>query len=297
MTPLHSILVATDFSVDGDNAVRRAALLAHEHGARLKLVHLLAARPFGPLRGWFAPATDTDLEAAQARARLRRTAVELAGRHDLSASIEVLVGEPRAALLQASESADLLVLGRPLDRWLRACRAPVLVVKAPAQAPYRRVLLPMDLEAPSDDTLEMAARLARHGDLHVFHAINSHRDAVLRDIDLPEYLIREARARQEAGAIARMRRKAARVGLDGARMAFAVAQGHPLWATLNHARGLGADLIVAGRPDRSSLVEILLGSVSRRLLDEAGADVLVITRRAPDRAGAAAAAAPRSAAR
>ena len=32
MTPFTSILAATDFSIDGNNAVRRAALLAHEHG-------------------------------------------------------------------------------------------------------------------------------------------------------------------------------------------------------------------------------------------------------------------------
>lgn len=38
--PFTSILAATDFSIDGNNAVRRAALLAHEHGARLTLVHV-----------------------------------------------------------------------------------------------------------------------------------------------------------------------------------------------------------------------------------------------------------------
>lgn len=40
MPPFTSILAATDFSIDGNNAVRRAALLAHEHGARLTLVHV-----------------------------------------------------------------------------------------------------------------------------------------------------------------------------------------------------------------------------------------------------------------
>jgi len=40
MTPLSSILVATDFSLDWNNAVRRAVQLAHEHSARLRLLHV-----------------------------------------------------------------------------------------------------------------------------------------------------------------------------------------------------------------------------------------------------------------
>lgn len=76
MTPFSSILVATDFSVDGNNAVRRAALLAHEHGTRPHILHVLDAAGCKPLREWFSPTIDIDLKAAQARAALRRVAVK-----------------------------------------------------------------------------------------------------------------------------------------------------------------------------------------------------------------------------
>jgi len=170
------------------------------------------------------------------------------------------------------------LLGRTVDRLLRTCRRPVLVVKTPVEHAYRRVLVPVDFTAPSDAAVQLAARLTRDSGLHVFHAINSHREAVLRDTDVPERLIRESRLRQEAGTLARMRRKAARLGLDGTRMSFSVAHGHPAWSILSHAHKLGADLIVGGKQGRSKLGEFLLGSVSRRVLAESACDILIVPR-------------------
>jgi nucleotide-binding universal stress UspA family protein len=291
MKSFNSMVVATDFSIDGNNAVRRAALLAHEHGARLKLVHVLDPAGCKPLRDWFSPRIDIDLKAAQARESLRRFAIEIAGRYDVAATVEVLLGEPLETLMQASVHADLLILGRrgrsrvqllriggTVDRMLRTCRRPVLVVKTPVEGAYRRVLVPVDFTATSDAAVRVAARLAGGSGIHAFHALDSHREALLRSADVPEQFIREARLRREAGALARMRRKAAGLGLDSTRMAFSVAHGHPAWTTLRHARELGADLIIAGRQGRSTLGEFLLGSVSRRILAESGCDMLIVPR-------------------
>lgn len=292
MRTITSVLAATDFSIDGNNAVRRAALLAHEHGAGLNLVHVLDPAGCKPLRDWFSPSTDMNLKASQARASLRRFAVEISGRYDVPVSIEVMVGEALETLMQASQHADLLVLGRrghgrfqalvlgrTADRILRTCRRPVLVVKAPVDGPYRRVLVPVDFTALSDAALLVADRLARNCGIRVFHAINSYREAVLRAPDVPERLIRESRMRQETETVARMRRKATRLGMGReARMTFAVAHGHPVWSTLNHAEALQADVIVAGKQGRSTLGEFLLGSVSRRILAESRCDMLVVPR-------------------
>jgi nucleotide-binding universal stress UspA family protein len=305
MTPFTSILAATDFSIDGNNAVRRAALLAHEHGARLKLVHVIDPAGCKPLREWFSPSIDIHLKAAQARESLHRFAVEIAGRYDVAATVEVTVGDPLDTLMQATERAELLVLGRRghsrlqvlsvgriVERLLRTSRRPVLVVKAPVEGAYRRVLVPVDFEDSSAAAVHVAARLVRHNGMHVFHAINTHRESALSGSGLPDQTIRAARLRQELGVIARLRRKAARLGLDSSRIGFAVGRGHPVWSTLSHAQGLGADLIVAGRQGRSTLGGFLLGSVSRRVLAESGCDMLIVPRPrdepvAPHREGAA----------
>lgn len=49
MRSIHSILVATDLSVDASHAVRRAALLAYAHGSRLHILHVIDTAGFKPL--------------------------------------------------------------------------------------------------------------------------------------------------------------------------------------------------------------------------------------------------------
>ena len=291
MTSFTSILAATDFSVDGNNAVRRAALLAHELGAHLRILHVLNVTGYKPLRDWFSPTLDFDLKAAQARDALRRLAVEISGAYDLTASVELAVGDPLARLMQASEHVDLVVLGqrghgrlsgwlagRTVDRMLRTCRCPVLVVKTAVQGSYRRVLVPIDFTASSDAAIRVADWMRRETGMHLFHAINSRREAVLRDADVPQHIIRETRLMEEGAINARMRRKVARLGLDSTSMTYALAYGPPVCSTLRHAHDLGADLIVAGKRGRSTLGNFLLGSVSSRVLSEATCDMLIVPR-------------------
>jgi len=299
MNPFTSILAATDFSVAGNNAVRRAALLAHEHGARLHILHVLKAAGCKPLRDWFSsPTIDIDLKAAQARDALRRAAVEISGAYDVAASVAVEAGDPHEILMKASERADLVVLGQrrrsPLEgslvrgtveRMLRTCRRPILVAKTAVEASYRRVLVPVDFTASSDTALQVATRMPRDAGLHVFHAINSQREAVLRDADVPEHIIRETRITEEAGIDARMRGRIEQLGLAGTRTKFSMAHGPAAHSILLEARKLGADLIVAGKQGRSTVGGFLLGSVSSRVLAESDCDMLIVPRRAAVRAG------------
>lgn len=291
MNPITSILAGTDFSADSNNAVRRAALLAREHGARLYVVHVLRADGCKPLRDWFAPTTDMDLKAAQARETLRRIAVKLAGDHDVTATVEVMVGDPLAMLMQASRDVDLVVLGqqghsrletlligRTTDRMLRTSRRPVLVVKRAAVAGYRRPLATVDFTPSSDDALRFAAGLLRRTPLHVFHATDTHVESMLRRADVAESTIRSVRASEEIAVHSRLRRSTEDLGLGDQPMAYSVGYGLAEWATLGHARTIGSDLIVAGKRGRSTFGGFLLGSVSSRVLAESDCDVLIVPR-------------------
>ena len=306
MTQFRSILVATDFSVDGNNAVRRAALLAREHDARLSLLHVVKPAGCKPLREWFSPSIDIDLKSAQARTTLRRFAAEIAGRHDVVANLELRVGDALEEMLRASERADLVVLGQrgsnpfkdlvignTADRLLRTCRRPVLIVKQAAEGPYRRVLVPVDFTPSSDAAVGAAALLAPDAGIHVFHALRSMREAGLREADVPEAVIRASRAREEAGVIARMRRSVARLGLDSRRMSFTLGRGSAARPAL-HSQTLDADLIVAGKQGRSTLAPFLPGSDSNRLLAGSRCDMLIVPRPASEPAPASAVALARS---
>lgn len=296
MTPIATILAATDFSPDGNNAVRRAALLARQLDAHLRLMHVVDTVGFKPLRHWLSRPIDIDLEAATARTTLRQLSAEIAGRHDVTAAVEVRVGDPHEELLRAGAQADLLVLGQrgrkpwkslviggTVDRMLHASRTPLLVIKRKADVPYRRVLVPVDLTPHSDATVQVGASLAPSADIEVFHAIESAREAVLREAGVTRTVLREARARDEARIHARMRRSVARAGLEGGRVNFSLTYGHPVPSTLRMLRAAGADLVVVSPGSASPGIRFLVGSVSQRLLALADCDTVIVPRvaRAP----------------
>ncbi len=288
MMPIATILVATDFSPDGNNAVWRAALLARELDARLTLLHVIDTAGFKPWRDWFSRPLDIDLQAEQARTTLRQLAAAIVARHDVTATVDVRVGDPQTALLDASEQADLLVIGQrgrtawksvlvgsTADHMFHSSPVPLLVVKCQAHAAYQRVLVPVDLTAHSEAAVQMGAALARSADIEVFHAIESAGEAVLREADVTREILRNARARDEARVHARMRRSVARVGLDGRRVNFSLIHGHPVPASLRLLRAAGADLVVVAPGIASAGIRFLVGSVSHRLLTLSDCDTLI----------------------
>lgn len=305
MTSFKSILVATDFSVDSHHAVRKAALLAQQHEAQLTVLHVVNRARFNSLREWFSSSIDTDLKTAQARATLRQFAAEIAGRHGVAVTFEVLVADALAEILRRSERADLVVLGQrgknpfkdlvigsTADRLLRKCRRPMLVVKRAVGDPYRQILVPVDFTADSEAALHAAAGLVPNADIHVFHALNSSGESAMRQAEVPAAVIREYREMEDGKACARMHGLIATLGMPSGRVSAALGRGRAWRSTLDQADALRADLIVAGKPRRSALADFLLGSVTRRLLAHSKCDLLVVPRAAFEALPANAAAAP-----
>lgn len=309
MISFTSLLVATDLSVDGHRAVRRAALLAHAHGARLHILHVLPGAGWRSLRGWCWPAGDREPQASQvlqARAALRRVAFEIAATCDVTPTVEVVADDPVATLLHAAAHADLVVVGQRgrgrLAGWLPGagagrlsgrCRRPVLVVRTPAAQAYRRLLVPFDFSLSADAAVRVAAQLRGEADLRILHAIDPQRTAVLRDADMPEHVVRDIREMQEVETFSRLQRRVAGLGLDLAAVRFATAQGRAVPSALRDARQHGADLLVVGRRPRSALAGFVFGSVGTRLLSQAGCDVLIVPGPpAHSRSGSVAVAAP-----
>lgn len=146
--PLRSILAIADFSPKSDNAMARAALLAREHGATFRLLHVVAPRRFAAatLR---RPERDLRLVLERAGATLATLSSRIAQSHGVSAACNVRAGDTLEVILEEAQHADLVVLAAkgtnplrdfvlrtPTERLLRMLRRPVLIVKRPAIAPY-----------------------------------------------------------------------------------------------------------------------------------------------------------------
>lgn len=291
MASFRFILAATDFSAHGNNAVWRAAEMARRSGARMGIVHVVDPAGYRVLRDWNMPSYQLDMKESRAKGQLHQLAIEVAHAYDLTPTIHVQEGHVSQEVARVAASADLLVLGRPhkrrfrdllkvrtADQILRAGRRPVLVVRNPVNGPYTKVLVPLDFSACSDAALRAARRLAPELTLQLFHALDAAGETMMRETEVPASVVREGRAREDAGALARMRRHVTRLGLDHRAMQFAVGRGRSSRATVEHARQQDAELVVISRTGRWSLGEFLRANVGAGLLQSSACDVLVLSR-------------------
>lgn len=294
MAPFKTILAASDLSASADNAAHRAALLARRHGAELHVVHVVNPGGLGRVRDWLAQPIDVKSRVDAARERLERLATELSHRHGVTARAVVHVGDTIEQLHGLLATADLLVmgqrrrstlsewvLGRTAQRLIEKSRRPVLVVKRAADAGYRKVLVPVDLTPGSNSAAVAAAAFAPGAALQIFHAFGSSGEVSMPVANVREHVVREGLARAEAGVLARMRRGIARLGLDPRGMVFSIGRGSPIGATLDKAKALRADLIVASKQRRSRNATAILGSVNG-LLARSRCDMLIVPGGVPD---------------
>lgn len=286
MFPLSSILVTTDFSDDARNAVRRAALMAAAHNARLNLLHVVDPPALKGPRAWFASQAGVDHKVSVAQAMLDRLVPELASRYRVQATPVVRVGRTLEQVCGLAAEADLLVvgskrvnplrssmLGTPTEQLVRLVRRPVLVVKREAVQRYERVLVAVDIDAAFGDMLHSASALAPGAALHVFHALSTRRADRMRMSGVPSEVIREVCDSERQRGMARLQSMLAAIGHAGAQVS--VEHGDPRGLTLEMQHTLDADLIVLGQDGASALCNFLLGGVPRRVLSTATCDVLV----------------------
>ena len=273
------ILVTGTLTTAGNNAARRAALLARQHGCGLRVLHV--ERDAGLL-----PAAQAGVEqlCGQLRARL-----------GIRATAEVATGDLLKHLVRHARESNLVVMGSshdnplagkiagvPMDRLIRLCRTPTLIVKrtvdaAFAQGPmaargdgrYARVLACVDLEPLAHATIAAARVIAPGAQLEAFHAVAAGASrARAPEGAHPDGSNALGQARSALGQLL------AAAGADAA--AASVGFGDPVDAVLGRQRALGADLVVIGKRQRGLLADFFLGNLTRHVLAGSTADVLVL---------------------
>lgn len=290
MKPPPCILAATDLSVSSHHAVERALQLASATASRCEIVHTLQLELLDSVLGRLR--TDTALVKrrleAEARGKLDEVLKEVRG---VSASARILHGAPVQAITEAADELDaaLLVvgvrgesqlrralLGSVASRLVRTSNSrPVLVVKQAPQADYRRVLVPVDFSAASERAIRLARWLAPSADIVLLHAFALPYEGKLFVAGVGESEINQYVADERKHRFERLREFAARAGLGSADHACVVAHGDTAQQILADERDRLCDLIVLGKHGEA-LHDLLLGSVTKHVLDESLHDVLIL---------------------
>ena len=289
--PIRTIVVATDFSAQADRAIARAARLAVEHGARLRLVHA-APLPL-PMPVWGDMAGGTWIEnselVAAGEARMQRQREALRAEHPIEIDLHCDAAPPvRLVLGQADEhDADLVVIGATgegavaqrlfgstAQAIVRHARRDLLVVRGSSEHRYRRLLVASDFSDDATRAAHRARQLAPAAELAVFTALEQPRVRVAWFAGLDDATRAANLAKARDAAAARLRQLAGELGDSDAGMYVrdGVAS-HELPGVLAES---GAELLAVGAHGKTRLEAGLLGSTSLHAVAESACDVLVV---------------------
>lgn len=281
---MKTILLATDFSERSDRALRRATLLARQHGAALRIVHAVDDDQ---------PAHIVRTERAEAEALLRKLCRTVRDFDGVTCESEVILALPFLGILKAVEAAapDLLVIGShrrqvlrdvfigtTAERTIRQAGCPVLMVNAPPVGAYTHVLLTTDFSEASRDALDRFARLGlgeglRNTLLNVYQAqaLNLALSSAMSAADRQGYLDDARREAEHAQA-----RFLAAIGQREVTPALRHEARAAHLEILDAAQQMRADLIVLSTHGRTGLAKMLIGSVTEAVLRTSPTDVLAI---------------------
>jgi nucleotide-binding universal stress UspA family protein len=231
------------------------------------------------------PPVVADRLVAETRSLLAQAAPSLG----TSAAARVAVGDVLEEIVASGSGAALLVVGarglNPLrdalvgttaEQLLRRCRCPVLVVRTPAREPYRNVLAAIDLLPGSEHGLAGAARIAPAAKLTAVHAYEVVFEGALQRAGVQTEEIEQHRAQVFQQSLAETRRLSEAATGDADRFLPMVERGDAAALILEREQSLGADLVVISQRTRSAVEALVLGSVTRHVLADAKADVLVV---------------------
>jgi len=259
------ILVAHDLSPDADLALRRAAQLTHQTGARISLLYVLDER---------ASAADEQDARALLQERLQRNGLS---------HIEPWIrrGPPVEEILTQAQGleADLLVLGQhhrgssqgfagtTLERIMLESPAPLLLATAPADTPYKRAMAALDFSRCATRAMQYAWELL--GDGAQLRALHVHEMA---EVHGPDY---EGLALQQELFDQLIEDIQSQLPRTGAQLSHSLLQGERSNCLEAAIGDLQPQLLALGSHSRGELSSALLGSLARQFLDRPPCDILI----------------------
>jgi universal stress protein E len=269
-------LAATDFSTRSQRAMRRAGLLAREHGAELALVHVVDDDQ---------PQDLVALETREAERILDEQIGAVPELQQVACRPLVVSGDPFDGILRTARSTqpDLIVMGAhrkqllldifvgtTIERVIRTGPYPVLMVNNEAEAPYRTAVAAIDVSEPSANAIRTAKAL---NIVHAFHPLAKGQMFVagLGKETIDEHVAEErVRATKELTEFLRAN------GVDGSGSPLVVEEGSPFEVIKSAVGRLRPELLIVGTHGRTGLAKAVLGSVSEEALRSLDIDILAV---------------------
>jgi len=135
----------------------------------------------------------------------------------------------------------------------------------------KRILLAYDGSAPADKAYSFALDIAKKYDADLYVLAVARPPEFGDDVETEAVIENSKKHYQKILAPLKAQARS-----QGVRLHFEVAVGHPAEQIIYDADRHGVDLVVVGDRGRSKFVRLLLGSVSKQVVQYAGRPVLVV---------------------
>jgi nucleotide-binding universal stress UspA family protein len=285
-------LAITDLSAPARHATERAAMLSKALSSPLDVLHIADLQPLTRLRVLLSD-SPPDMEQKildTAQHKLNELAATLHQRHGIAVKTEVIAGNLLPEVQKACKGyhASLLICGAKGESFLRhialgstAARllnhapCPVLVVKQPARRSYQRILVPVDFSSASLPVIQLAQAMAPGADIVLMHAFHIPLEGKMRYAQLDQETIQRYQVIAKQDAFEKLQSLRDRAGLPADKTWLVVVEGDAATLITEQEQECDCDLIVMGKQGEGALEEMLLGSVSKRVLAESHSDVLI----------------------
>lgn len=272
---IRSILALTDLSAQGNRIVIRAAMLAAQHRATLKLM--------------YAPNCFRASQPVDVQDDLRQLAGEMHVRFDILVKQVLNKGGHLRAVAEEARRVDLVVVGehrehsvkaffcgQPIERLQRVVRCPILLVRLEVFHGYRRIVVAVDFTPESKKLVKFAWSLDNGAQVELFHALNTIHADKWRYAEVSERAMKtywhesmlEARQRMfwlSDSSTARRNRVVSAIGKGDAARQAVIQQQHA-----------NAEVLVVGKRRSSGFTDFLLGNVAQRVLWWSTSDILLV---------------------
>jgi nucleotide-binding universal stress UspA family protein len=258
-------------------------------------MHVLPGEPLAQIRDWLGAASVPEQKMRdEAERQLRELADELASARHVHVSTQHAAGSPFDEILRVADQLDArllvlgargvgflrrLVLGTTSERLMRRTGRPLLVVRQTPHEPYRRVLVAADFSPWSREAVTLARRVAPNAHLVILTAFQVPFEEKLHFAGVDAATVEMYRQQARAQARQRVFALADEAGLSPSQWEPCVVEGDASLRIVENEQSHDCDLIVLGKHGQSATADLLLGSVTKHVLAEGSADVLVSTRR------------------